>query len=304
MNALRRCAIACCAFSLAAAAATALSQQDKSAVRGKSSGEKTYTLRYKFAPGEVLRWQVQHRAKIRTTLNGTTQTSETSSDSVKVWKVGKQPAEGQFAFIHMVEKVVMRDKTSGRAESVYNSETDKDPPPGFEGAAKNVGVPLAKVLMDDKGAIVRRENVAPQPTDPSSQLTIQLPKDPVAVGEEWTEPHTITCQKKDRTLKEIKCVQRYKLEDVTGHVATIRVETAILTPINDPFIEAQLVQRETQGAVRFDIQRGRIISQELELEKRVIGHIGESSSMHFVMSYKEELLSDETARRPTVGPQR
>ena len=45
-----------------------------------------YTLRYKFKPGELVRMQVWHRASLETTIAGTTQTAETTSGSVKVWK--------------------------------------------------------------------------------------------------------------------------------------------------------------------------------------------------------------------------
>ena len=42
----------------------------------------TYLLRYKFQPGETLRWNVLHRNRVRTTVSGTTQTAET--DPVKI----------------------------------------------------------------------------------------------------------------------------------------------------------------------------------------------------------------------------
>ena len=48
-----------------------------------------HDLRYKFKQGEVLAWKVEHRATIRTTIAGTTQTAETESHSVKVWHIMK-----------------------------------------------------------------------------------------------------------------------------------------------------------------------------------------------------------------------
>ena len=43
-----------------------------------------YLLRYRFQPGETLRWQVSHLVDIRTSVSGTSQTAETLSESVKV----------------------------------------------------------------------------------------------------------------------------------------------------------------------------------------------------------------------------
>src|SRR5487761_720699 len=65
------------------------------------AGTKAYKLRYKFKPGETVRWEVEHRAKVRTTVSApapsgappadvvasSTQTAETLSTSIKVWKV-------------------------------------------------------------------------------------------------------------------------------------------------------------------------------------------------------------------------
>ncbi len=50
------------------------------AAAGPSAGE-TYTLRYQFHPGETLRWDVEHRTRVRTSVSGTTETVETLSKS-------------------------------------------------------------------------------------------------------------------------------------------------------------------------------------------------------------------------------
>ena len=60
---------ACAAWMFAAAAVS-------SAVAGEPE---KYTLRYKFHPGETIRWEVEHRSNVRTTVSGTTQTAETLS---------------------------------------------------------------------------------------------------------------------------------------------------------------------------------------------------------------------------------
>jgi len=63
-----------------------------------SDEAKKYTLKYQFQPGEALRWKVEHRASIRTTVSGTTQTVETLSTSVKVWRATEQDDDGNLTF--------------------------------------------------------------------------------------------------------------------------------------------------------------------------------------------------------------
>src|SRR5436190_23256354 len=93
---------------------------------------KKYALRYQFQPGEIVRMQVLHRVNLDTTISGTTQTAETTSGSVKVWKIIDVDAAGHITLEHSVESVDMRQKLSGRDEVTYNSQTDKQPPPGYE----------------------------------------------------------------------------------------------------------------------------------------------------------------------------
>ncbi len=72
-----------------------------------------YTLRYKFTPGESLRWKVVHRCRVRTTVSGTTKTVETVSTSEKVWRVRGVEPDGSATFEHLVEWVDMRHQLTG-----------------------------------------------------------------------------------------------------------------------------------------------------------------------------------------------
>ena len=81
-------------------------------------------------------------------------------------------------------------------------------------------------------------------------------------------------------------------------VATISVESQILTPINDPAIEAQLIQRLSAGTIRFDIAAGRVLSQQLDLDRNVIGFSGTASSMHYVTRFTEQLLKNAPPAKP------
>lgn len=265
----------------------------------------TYTLRYKFAPSETVRWKVVHKAKVATTVSGTSQTAETDSASIKVWRVVSVDAKtGAATFEHSVESVEMRQQLTGREEVRYNSLTDKEPPLGFEDAAKNVGVTLAVVTLDATGEVLSRENKTASSTATEGQITVPLPKDPVHIGDTWTAPYELPLADKNGRVVQVKTRQRFKLDDVTGDIATIGVETQILTPINDPGIEAQLVQRESNGKVRFDMVTGRVVGQQMDLDKKVHGFAGDASVLHYVMRFTESLLpaGRATATRATAGP--
>ncbi|MBL9124144.1 MAG: hypothetical protein JNG90_10965, partial [Planctomycetaceae bacterium] len=168
----------------------------------------------------------------------------------------------------------------------------------------SVNVVLSVITLDPQGKIVRREDKHPQAAQTAAaQITVAMPAEAIPVGHQWSEPHDIDVSLPSGQVKKIKTRQLFTLSEVTQGIAVIRIETQVLTPIHDPAIEAQLVQRETAGDVRFDIAAGRIIGQQMDLDKHVLGFSGNASSLHYVTRFTEELLPEsQAAARPPAGP--
>ena len=254
-----------------------------------------YTLRYKFHQGEQVRTKVSNLATIETTIGGSTQTTDMVSISTKLWRITKVDDAGNVTFEHCVEAVDLRNQMSGRQEVHYNSATDKTAPPGYAGIAETLGKPLTVVTMDAEGTVLKREQRQHTNLDNSgSVLVVPLPKEPIAPGHVWTLPYEVNVPLKDGTYKAIQTRQRYELLKVESSIAKIAVETQILTPVSNPEIRAQLIQRMWQGTMEFDIEAGRMIGQRTDLDERVLGFSGPESSMHYVARVTEELLPPET----------
>ncbi len=101
----------------------------------------------------MLRYDVTHRASIRSTIDKTTQAAQTKTDSVKLWKVTDVLPNGEIEFMNVVERVHMVNQLPDRDPTEYDSERDKTPPPGFEDAARAVGVPLSVVRITPRGEV-------------------------------------------------------------------------------------------------------------------------------------------------------
>lgn len=271
--------------------------------RAEANDEK-HTLRDKFQPGETIRWSVMQQSRIRMTVSGTTEVTEMVSKSVKAWRVTDLKPDGTATFDHFVESVDMWNKFSGHQEVRYNSETDETPPPGFESVAESIGIPSVVVTMNTKGEILKRERkkVKAAAQNEEGQMTIPLPDEAIAIGHTWSSRHSIDLPLENGTVKKIKMLQTFKLKSVKTAVATIEVASKILTPIHDPALEAKLIQREQSGTVRFDVDAGRVMSQQMDLDRRVVGFApaNPASSLHCLTRFTETLLLDEpkTAGRP------
>jgi hypothetical protein len=256
-----------------------------------------YLLRYKFAMGEVLRYQVKQASNLRSTVDGTTQSLKTQSDSVKVWKVTDVLPSGEIEFLHLVESVKMTNETPGQPARTFDSSSKEKPAPGFESAARAVGVPLVKVRIAADGKVVSREEQLPQQAAPAEDMpiTLELPDEAIAVGDKWNHVYNIPVKKQSGAEVRIRTRRLCQLRQVQSGVAVIDVEYQILTPV-DPYVRAQIVERLTKGSVRFDVERGRVVQQQHEVDRREVGFAAQqnASSMHFVARTQERLLEGKS----------
>ncbi len=262
-----------------------------------------HLLRYKFAAGEVIRYHVEHAATFRTTIEGTSETARTRTTSVKAWKVIDVMPDGEIEFSHVVEEVQMRNELPERAPVVYDSQKDAEPPPGFEHAAAAVGQTLSIIRMTPAGKIVDRQIKHAQPGyREDTPMVIPLPAQPVAVGHQWNEPHQVTVNLPGGGKKKVDTRRHFKLTGVKNGIATIAVTFQLLTPVAPP-VEAQLVQRLSSGKLRLDIKAGRVLSQQLDVDRRIVGFAGPTSSMHYRMRFTERLATeaDEVAAKPKAS---
>lgn len=262
--------------------------------------EAEYTLRYKFEPGATLRYEVDHKASVRSTMEGTTQKALTRSQSVKAWKVTDVLPNGEIELLHTVERVRMTNQLPDQAELNYDSEDDPTPPPGFEDAAEAIGVPLSRVRITAWGKLIKRDELHPQPAaDPNAPITVLLPEAPIAVGDSWNEPQEIQVRiSESNSTKAIKTRRHLTLEAVDDGVATIKAVHQVLSPVTPP-MEAQLAQRLMAGTIKFDLEAGRILSQKMEVDKRVLGFAGQTSSMHYRMQMQERLVDKSSVKKPS-----
>lgn len=283
-----------------AEAAAAPAPSGKPAEAEQAAAPQKYLLRYKFHAGEEMRWKVVHRSAMRASVQGETQSSESVSNSVKIWCVTSVAPDGTATLAHRVEDVDMWQKVPGRSKITYNSKTDAKAPAGFEKVARSVGVVLSVITMNSRGNILARVQKNDDAAASRGEITVPLPEHEVAVGESWSIPQTVDVPVENGTIRKIRLLQQFTLESVQTGVATIRVENMVLTPVHDPAIQAKLVQREPNGNVRFDIESGRVLSQQMDIDKHVVGFQGEASSMNYMARLNEEFLGAET--KVAAGP--
>jgi hypothetical protein len=251
----------------------------------------TVRLRYDFHAGDAISSRVEHRALIETTMNGITESVETMTDSTRTWHVIAVDADGVTTLEQSVDHVTMTSRSSARGEVRWSSDDKGDPPPGYEAVRASLGVPLVRLRVTGDGRVLERRELRACPRTASGDLVIvPLPEEPVEPGHAWTIPDEVVIEVPNGPRKVVRTRLRYRLESVRDGIATIAVDTTVLTPLDDPKLEARLLERIWDGTIRFDIETGRIVSRRTAIDRRVVGFGGPQSSVRYKASLDERPL--------------
>src|SRR5262245_23876199 len=288
-----------------------------------------YTLAYKFQPGQVMHFEVSHETEITTHVKDETETVRNSSTAKRHFVVKAVDAENNTAdlelsidWVHMLASFDNPNRPK-IAPVEFQSDDPGKHPEQFSAVRATVGKPRATIRFSTTGVPLKvLEGALPPPPKTSQQLAtgpaappltdatpetyfVPLPEGPVAIGDSWKDRFDIVLMDNDKNRVKVTIQQGYKLAEVAGRRATIELRTAVLTPIQNPAIEGQLIQREITGRVIFDLDRGAVLSRESGVDKTVAGPFGPKSLMRAKSKYREKLVDDEATadRRAAEGAQ-
>ncbi len=262
----------------------------------KSVTQQAYLLRHQFESGEEVRWRVKHVAQHVTKIQGNEQTSKSSSNSVKLWKIQSVDADGKITFEHSIEDVEMWQQTDDRERVFYSSLDPKKPPLEYEQVAETVGIPLATIVIDAQGNIISKKALYEKHDMGLGEVAMPLPPQAVKIGDTWYTPGELTANAQDGSIKRIKTRKRFTLESVKHGVANIAAKTELLTPIHDAGIKAQIAQQITNEKIKFDIDAGRMLSRMAHWNERVVGFSGADSMMHHQADFSESITTKAAAK--------
>lgn len=258
-----------------------------------------YTFRYQFSPNTESTWNVSHRLWKETTYGGMTRKIETVSTITRRWKFGSpadDSAKGTLPVEYFIDRMRLEQFEEGTEPISFDSETDTVVPEEFQGfgTEKMIGVVLERFQLDPFGQMTDKTITVDgfQADAQDSRVTVPFPNEAIAVGQSWSVPWTFFLKAKDQTVKTIKGIQRFRLENVTGTLATIRLSMTPLSLVDDPYLEGQLAEKLCEGVCRFDLESGRTLKTELEFSRTVPNAFGEATILVYRCRIVEERQKD------------
>ncbi len=255
-------------------------------------GGEEFLFRYKMEPGLIISSEVTHLAKTTTKIDSTEQNSDSRTVSQKIWEVIKVK-DGEITFEYKILEIDMSQRIGAETEIRYNSKSGEAPEVQFKAAADSVGRVISTVTIDEQGMIIARSDENNPPNLGMGDITLPVPKNPVAVGATWEIPREIRIRREDGSNKVVRFRELFKLEKVSAGVATITVRSEMLTAISEPKEEAQVLQQLSDGTIKYDLDAGRMISKELGWDKVVVGFSGAGSVMDYSARLDEQVTKAE-----------
>jgi len=269
---------------------------DDAAGQGESVVQKEqYLLRYQFTAGESVRYQVTHVAKTKTRIRGVEENAQVHTISEKLWQISEVNEAGNMTFVHSVDSVELTQQTGSAPEIRWSSLSGEKPPIMFESVSDQLNQPLSTVTINPRGQeLARKTHAGTEAQLGMGGLTIPLPEEAIAVGHAWSVPREIKARGETGEVKVIKARDTYTLEKVQTGVATLKVRSEILTPIEQASVKAQIIQQLSNGSIRFDLDAGRFLSKQLDWDETVVGFQGPNSLMEYRARLTEEQVGTAT----------
>jgi hypothetical protein len=287
-------------------------------------------LTYKYQPGQTVRYEVQQESEMKTRLGGASSDDRYRSEvrrSYRVLQKTNDEADLELLIDWARMTVDHDDQVNAPKHVVFQSDDPSKHPALFRPVLATVGRPQATIRFNPAGRVLKITAAEPPPqpaaadaagvaaikaaavnASPESYL-FPLPEVPVAVGDEWPETFTIVAKDDGGLPIRVVLKRTYKLIEVKDGRATITFRSVTITPLKDPEVIAQLLNRETAGSIVFDVEQGLMLSRQTTVDRTVqnFAGAGRGGVMSTKSTFRERLIpaAEATARderpAPSVG---
>lgn len=267
------------------------------------------TLRYRFTPGQIVQYEVTHAGEITTQVAEVAETTRNKTKSRKHFRVAGVAPDGAGELELVIDWVRLEASFGDNPPTVFQSDDPDKQPRAYDAVLQAIGKPQAVLRLSPVGQVLDLTRKDGKPASGSSAASagtkstagassapesylVPLPENAVAVGDTWKERFELDVVTQDKLPLKVAMQRTYKLASVDKKQATIDFRTTILTPIEDPALAAQLIQRETSGKIVFDIDKGLIVSRTSAVDRTVVNPFGSKSSMRAASTYREEWIPE------------
>lgn len=266
-------------------------------------------LQYKFSSGQFAHYEVVSKMTM-ITQHGQAQVKATNeSQAWKMFRVVTVEANGQATLEPLIERVKMQAQIDNLPPTTYDSQLDPAPPREFAEVAKSIGRVQARFVYSPEGELLKivalpgappALTAAAEKVDAKYSFLVPFPKAPVGIGAVWKDRFQVVVSVGEGLGQPVTLQRQFTWKSLEGSVATILAKTSVLSPINNPQVEGQLMQRTPSVVIQFDLDRGLVLSQTASVDQEVVNALGPNTRLHAVSETVERLLPIPAGVQPAA----
>jgi hypothetical protein len=251
--------------------------------------------RFRWQPGAVLTYRIEHRTTVTEIVGGTKLETSSRLNLMRRWQVLSVDTAGTATLQMSLAALRMEQIKPGGGVMLFDSSApDKSTPELKEYMARLVGKPLAVLRVDNRGVVVEVKDCQFGPAsqfESEPPFVVTLGAVAPAAGAVWERNYAVTLDPPQGTGEKYEAVQKYGCQSVAGNLATIALSTDFKKAPESALDRVPLIQRQPRGEVVFDLANGRLHSANLRIEEELQNHQGAGSSYRCVSSYTEQYVN-------------
>lgn len=246
---------------------------------------------FRWAKGQVLTYKAEHVTSVIETAEGSKTATASKLNLIKRWQVTDVDGKG-IATLQLSLDAMRTEQTRPSGETLLfdSANPDKSTPELKEQMARYIGVPLAVLRLDAQGRIVEVKQGQASKYEAEPPFAVVFPPAAPAQGQSWLRPFPVTLDPPYGTGEKFEATQRYQCTKLEGPRATLAVTTQFKTLPAAAKDQIPLLQKMVGGEVLFDVQAGRLLQVQFNIERTLQNHQGEGSSYEFTSRYTEQLV--------------
>ena len=264
-----------------------------------------YQLEYKFSPNQIIKYHILNTTSIDTSKGEFNDVNSNESETVMHYRVVSVDSEKITTLEPVLDQVKMTANFYNAEPISYDSNDSEEAPPQFAGVDESIGKPLSRFKYNQYGKLLEILDLRnagegdPEVTNETNSsvellanqsFLVIFPDHPVAIGEKWNEKYETFLMVSESLNEKVEFLRKYELESVENNVATIKLNTILVSQIQDPKQRLQLIQKAPTGKLTFDMEQGILTYRELDVEQTEFGIFGQGSKIKVTSKKTEKYL--------------
>ncbi len=246
---------------------------------------------FRWQKGQVLTYKAEHKTHVEEVVEKSKVASGSKLSVVKRWQVAEVDAKGN-AVLHLSLTAMRNEQTRPNGEILLfdSANPENNSAELREQMSKFIGQTLAILSIDSQGRVLEVKQGSAARYEAEPPFAVVFPPTPAKIGQAWLRPYSVTLDPPYGNGEKFEAKQSIKCTNLAAGKAMLAIANQFSAMPENVKDHVPLIQKLSEGQVTFDLQTGRMVEVQLNIDRTLTNHHGEGSSYRFQSSFTEKLI--------------